>query len=315
VTRGNLIRATLPLLAALAALVPARAVAQAPAATFKSNVELVRVSAVVRDRKGRFVQNLSTRDFEVLDEGQPRAITDFRSDSGGVSIALLFDVSGSMTGQLVNAREAAMHVLSWLDTTRDEAAIYAFDTELNEVAPFSSAFATLLDAMSAIVPYGATSLHDAIAQTAERVVQREGRRRAVVVFSDGNDNASRLTTSEVSAMASGIDVPVYLMGIVRSIDNPSAEQATSSVDHSPFAGPLADLATGTGGRVFVVSAPSQRSVAARQIVDELRHQYLIAFESSGKPGWHPLVVRARSRDLVVRARSGYNAGQSRPNAE
>jgi hypothetical protein len=110
-------------------------------------------------------------------------------------------------------------------------------------------------------------------------------------------------------------VPVYLIGIVRSIDNPSAEQATSSADHSVFAGPLADLATGTGGSVFVVSAPSQRSVAARQIVDELRHQYLIAFESSGKPGWHPLVVRARSKDLVVRARSGYIAGQSRPDAE
>ena len=64
--------------------------------------------------------------------------------------------------------------------------------------------------------------------------------------------------------------------------------------------------------MFVVSTPGQRSIAARQIVDELRHQYLIAFESSGKPGWHPLVVRARGKDLTVRARSGYVAGQSRP---
>jgi Ca-activated chloride channel homolog len=316
VTRGRLLRTTLPLVAALIASAPTGALAQAPViATFKANVELVRVSAVVRDRKGRFVQDLSARDFEVLDEGQPRSIVDFRSDAGAVSIALLFDVSGSMTGQLVNAREAAMHVLSWLEPARDEAAIYTFDTELDEVAPFTSAFASLLDAMSAIVPYGATSLHDAIAQTAQQVVKREGQRRAVVVFSDGNDNASRLTPTEVSTLASGIDVPVYIIGIVRSIDNPSDERATSSVDHSAFAGPLADLATATGGRVFVVSAPAQRSVAARQIVDELRHQYLIAFESSGKPGWHPLVVRANRKDLIVRARSGYNAGQSRPNAE
>jgi hypothetical protein len=55
-----------------------------------------------------------------------------------------------------------------------------------------------------------------------------------------------------------------------------------------------------------------RSIAARQIVDELRHEYLVAFESSGEPGWHPLVIRARGKDLVVRARSGYIAGQSRP---
>jgi hypothetical protein len=90
--------------------------------------------------------------------------------------------------------------------------------------------------------------------------------------------------------------------------------ATVPEGQSPFAGALDDLAQWTGGRVVVASAPSQRSVAARQIVDELRHQYLIAFESSGIPGWHPLVVHARDKDLVVHARTGYNAGQSRPNS-
>jgi hypothetical protein len=54
-------------------------------------------------------------------------------------------------------------------------------------------------------------------------------------------------------------------------------------------------------------------MAARQIVEELRHEYLIAFESSGTPGWHPLEIRARGKGLVVRARPGYIAGQSRPN--
>jgi hypothetical protein len=101
---------------------------------------------------------------------------------------------------------------------------------------------------------------------------------------------------------------------VPSIDNPSSDASTVSVASVAFAGPLADLAAWTGGHVFVASTPGQRSVAARQIIDELRHQYLIAFESSGKPGWHPLVVRARNKDLIVRARSGYIAGQSRPAA-
>ncbi|HXI31060.1 MAG TPA: hypothetical protein VNG89_21635, partial [Vicinamibacterales bacterium] len=79
-----------------------------------------------------------------------------------------------------------------------------------------------------------------------------------------------------------------------------------------FTGSLHDLATWTGGRAFVVSSIAQRSLVARQIIDEMRHQYLIAFESSQTPGWHPLVVRARNKDLTVRARSGYIAGQSRP---
>src|SRR5882757_7736995 len=81
------------------------------AATFRSSVDLVRISAVVRDHKGRFVQDLSSRDFEVLDDGQARAITDFRADLAGVSVAFLFDVSGSMEAKMPNAREAAAHVL------------------------------------------------------------------------------------------------------------------------------------------------------------------------------------------------------------
>jgi hypothetical protein len=134
------------------------------------------------------------------------------------------------------------------------------------------------------------------------------------VLTDGRDNASRLTASEVSGVASAIDVPVYVLGLVPPIDNPGTELAVASAKPSPLVGTLGDLAAWTGGHSFLASTPGERSAVARQIVDELRHQYLLAFESSGKPGWHPLVVRARDKDLIVRARSGYFAGQSRPNS-
>jgi Ca-activated chloride channel family protein len=285
-----------------------------PVASFKSSIDMVRIAAVVRDSKGRFVQDLTARDFEVMDEGKTRSISDLQRDIAGVSIAVLFDVSGSMEGHMPNAREAATHVLSWLDASRDEAAIYTFDTHLDERMAFTTGLRTLPESLTSVVPFGATSLHDAIALTARRVGAREGRRRAVIVMTDGADNASHLKPSDVSAIASGIDVPVYIFGIVPSIDNPSADESTHSLEANAFAGPLADLAAWTGGHVFVASTPGQRSIAARQIIDELRHQYIIAFESSGKPGWHPLVVRARNKDLIVRARSGYIAGQSRPTA-
>ena len=288
------------------------AAAQEPVATFKAGVDLVRVAAIVRDHKGRFVQDLKARDFEVREGGRPRAITDFRSEIAGISVALLFDVSGSMEGHLPYAREAAAHILSWLDPTRDEAAVFTFDTHLDAVVPFTSGLKQLPESMATVIPFGATSLHDAIARTAERVGGRERLRRAVVVLTDGNDNWSRLQPSEVSAIASEIDVPVYILGVVPSIDNPSADTSAVSADRSPLSGALSDLAAWTGGHTFVASTPGQRSLAARQIVDELRHQYLIAFESSGIPGWHQLEVRARSKDLIVRARSGYIAGQSRP---
>jgi len=281
-------------------------------ASFKSSVDMVRVAAVVRDHKGRFVQDLTAHDFEILDGGQKRAIADFRPDIAGISVAVLFDVSGSMEGHMPNAREAATHVLSWMDTTRDEAAVFTFDTHLDERTPFTTGLRTLPETLSGVVPFGETSLHDAIAATARKVGGREGRRRAVIVLTDGNDTSSRLKPSQVSAIASEIDVPVYIFGIVPSIDNPTGDSSTQLIERSPFAGPLSDLAAWTGGHVFVASTPGQRSIAARQIIDELRHQYLIAFPSSGNPGWHPLEVRARNKDLTVRARSGYMAGQTNP---
>jgi len=313
-TRGKLIIGATIVTVVLASLGAGAQGQVPPVASFKSSIDMVRIAAVVRDSKGRFVQDLTARDFEVMDEGKTRSISDLQRDVAGVSIAVLFDVSGSMEGHMPNAREAATHVLSWLDASRDEAAIYTFDTHLDERMPFTTGLRTLPGSLTSVVPFGATSLHDAIALTARRVGEREGRRRAVIVMTDGADNASHLKPSDVSAIASGIDVPVYIFGIVPSIDNPSADASTHSVEANAFAGPLADLAAWTGGHVFVASTPGQRSIAARQIIDELRHQYIIAFESSGKPGWHPLVVRARNKDLIVRARSGYIAGQSRPTA-
>src|SRR5262245_47050450 len=167
---------------------------QPPVASFKSSVDLVRITAVVRDHKGRFVQDLNAHDFEILDEGRARAIRDFRADVAGVSVAMLFDVSGSMQGRMPIAQEAATHVLSWLDAEKDEAGIFTFDTLLEEVTPFTLGLKTLPESLSHVVPFGETSLHDAIAATAQRVAKRDGRRRAVVVL---DRKSTRLNSSHL----------------------------------------------------------------------------------------------------------------------
>src|SRR5258706_14792884 len=99
--RGKLITMTMALAASVGIssnghLVAQAPVEQAPTASFKASVDMVRVAAVVRDHKGRFVADLTARDFEVLDGGEARSIKDFRHDLTGVSVAMLFDVSGSM---------------------------------------------------------------------------------------------------------------------------------------------------------------------------------------------------------------------------
>jgi Ca-activated chloride channel family protein len=312
---GAMKRGSLILILTLAAGIlsfGSHATAQQPTVTFRSGVALVPVNAVVRDKKGRFVPDLTAGDFTVLDNGVAQPISDFKHDLTGVSLALLFDVSGSMEARLGDAREAAAHLLAWLEATRDEAAIYTFDTELDEVEPYTHGLTALPQRLSSVRPFGATSLNDAIAAAARKSAERDAWRRAVVVFTDGNDNWSRLSPTDVAALASAVDVPVYIVGVVPGIDNPTADNSTISAERSALAGSMTDLATWTGGHAFIVSTPADRSAAARQIIDELRHQYLITIESSGKPGWHPLAVHMKSKDLVVRARSGYFAGQSRP---
>jgi len=121
------------------------------------------------------------------------------------------------------------------------------------------------------------------------------------VFTDGLDTSSELTPAQVSAIASAIDVPVYVMTVVSNVDRDKGSQGELAE------GPLRDLSRATGGDLFVTSAPAHESVAARQIVDELRHQYVLAFAASPAAGWHGLNVKTKDKDLTVRARSGYSA--------
>jgi VWFA-related protein len=161
-------------------------------------------------------------------------------------------------------------------------------------------------------PYGQTSLYDAVAETA-RALAAEGpghgeipQRSAVVLLTDGVDTRSRLTAGQVTSVASGIDIPVYIIAVMSVIDDPRQ----SGIPRTEASGALENLASWTGGELFTASAPAHASVAARQIVDELRHQYRLAFEASTRPGWRPLEVRARDRGLTVRARAGYTVGNT-----
>jgi Ca-activated chloride channel family protein len=274
---------------------------------------MVTVSAVVRDRKGRIVKNLSKFDFELLDSGLPRAIKQFRPDEAAISVAVLVDGSGSMqvADKINDARAAAQYLFAWLDPRRDEVGIYSFDTGLYELRAFGNARAggELHSSLSGIEPFGMTSLHDAVAATARVVATRNNIHRAVIVLTDGVDNGSRLSPAEVSGIASSIDVPVYIVAVVSPLDHAGASSAVRSERPVPV-GDLADLARWTGGELFVSSGPGHTSAATREIVDELRHQYLIAFEPGAGPGWHPLEVRTRKGNHIVRARSGYMAGQA-----
>jgi VWFA-related protein len=282
-------------LVALTALSWSNSTLSAQQPIFRSSAERVTVAVVVRDRDGRPMRNLSEADFEVTDDGQFREILDFRNDVSPVSIGLLLDSSGSMHigGKLDRAREVGHFLLSSMNEGADEAALFVFDKAVRTAQPFTSELEKVRFSFVSVKPWGSTSLYDAIAETAQQLSKRPGR-RAVVVLTDGVDTSSQLTPQEVSGIASTIDMPVYVVAVETS--------ATEG-------GELTNLARWSGGMLYGVTNTADGSVVARQIVSELRHQYLIAFEPSSSVGWHRIDVRSRQR-VTLQARSGYWVGPS-----
>jgi VWFA-related protein len=303
----------------LAGYAPAAALAQAPAGqepqiTFKSSVEVVTVNASVRDGRGRVIRNLKQTDFEVVDDGTRREIRDFYAGDSPVSLAVLLDISGSMSvgGNMQRAREAVSVAMTNLRANEDEAALFTFDSQLQEVVRFTTDLDLVRRVSLAGSPWGKTSLYDAIEQTARTVAARTNRHRAVLVITDGVDTGSRLTAPEVSAVASEIDVPVYLLTVVNPVDHPGGEFGVILADdRTSETATLADLARWTGGDMRIASEPQHTLDAIADLFSELRHQYLITFEPGERPGWHPLEIRTRKKNLIVHARSGYMSGPSR----
>jgi Ca-activated chloride channel family protein len=289
------------LIAFTAALALAPLLAQeGEAPVFKSGVERATITAVVRNSRGKLITNLTERDFELIDSGRRRPLIGVWSEASPASVAILMDASGSMSTKFERAKETANMIVAGLKPGIDELALYAFDTSLTEVRPFSTQIEHPHAVWASMNTFGETSLWDVIAQTARQIAVRQNR-RALVVVTDGVDSASRMTPAEVSAVASAVDVPVYILVVSVAPEEPSDEPVQAQ-------GPLSDLAAWTGGDSLVVYDSQSVLSATQRMLAELQHQYVIAFEPSAAPGWHPLMLRTRKNGLFVRSRTGYHVG-------
>jgi len=279
--------------------------------TFRAGTDLVAMTVVVHDRAGRRVEGLSPADFELFDAGERRPIVQFSAEPAAASVAVLLDISGSMSvgAKLAAARDAMGHLVSWLDVDKDEVAIFTFDSGLREERPFGPVTPDVAKELAPLKGFGSTSLYDAIAQVAQRAVARPRARRVVVVLTDGVDTSSTHSASEVSQLVSAIDVPVYVIAVVTPLDDPGDARRPPGGEAAESARPIETVANRTGGLFFLASAPAHASLAARQIAAELHSWYQIGFEPSRQSGWHALTLRTRRKGLLVRTRSGYVAGQ------
>ena len=171
------------------------------------------------------------------------------------------DVTTGTTGRATQG----FFLLSSLRNGEDEAAIFAFDSRLHVVQPFTTDLNRLRGTADEFSRWGMTSLHDAIASAAETWARGRPGAGALVVLTDGVDTGSRLTPAEVSGIASAIDVPVYIVAVVPPSTIRRRDGATERAVAAQ--GALADLARWTGGQLFVASvavAGQRRGAADRR---------------------------------------------------
>jgi Ca-activated chloride channel homolog len=281
-----------------------------PEQTFRSSVDLVTIQASVRDRRGRPMKGLTPGDFEIRDNGQLRPILSWRTDlQSPVSLAIMVDMSGSMrTGaKIAMARQAFDSILSQLRDGEDEVALLTFDSALHERQDFTRDLGRLRGALSDFDTFGTTSLYDATAATARRLAARTATHKAIIVLTDGMDTSSTLNAAEVSGLASSIDVPVYVVATVPSVDQRALMEGAERAPRSGAAD-LRDLAEWTGGVFVFASTFTETIVAASSLVEGLRQQYVIAIEAAGAREWRRLDIRVKHPTATVKARSGYFGG-------
>ncbi|HWS73063.1 MAG TPA: VWA domain-containing protein [Thermoanaerobaculia bacterium] len=227
-----------------------------------------------------------------------------KSHDAPVSFTILLDGSGSMAlaGKMDSAR-AAVDALIAHRRPGDDFALYVFDQdEAHEVVPFTEDPRAIARALQTIEPFGKTAFFDALSTMPERSRLGRNATRAIILLSDGIDNASKLTKADLARQLQGIAIPIYPLGL-----REKGEQTDVARDAGSDLALLDDVASLTGGRLFVGNQPEQLGAAVESLEKNLRAQYLIGFTPTGRGAvkYRHISLRLAGRVHSVRVRAGY----------
>jgi VWFA-related protein len=270
-------------------------------------VDVTRVNLLftVSDKKGRFVNDLSKDDFEIVEAKKPQAIVEFSAESNlPLRLAILMDTSNSIRERFKFQQEAATDFINTvIRPQQDKAIIVSFDMSAELVQDLTDDTDKLSTAIRGLRPGGGTAMYDAIFFACrDKLMQDQPMhkfRRAMVILSDGEDNQSRWTREQALEMAHKADVVVYAISTNRSGIETDGDKV------------LKYFAQETGGLAFFPFKAQDMAQDFENIANELRHQYNVLFrpEPFKADGlYHAVKVIVKNRkDLVVRARHGYYA--------
>ena len=232
---------------------------------------LVLINATVIDPMSRFVTGLEKEHFRLFEEKIEQKVTHFASEDAPLSIGLVFDCSGSMGAKLQKSRQAAAQFFKTANP-EDEFFLVQFNDRPEMVMKFTTNTEEIQNRLTFTQAKGRTALLDGVYLALNEMKKARNPRKAILILSDGGDNSSRYTESEIKNLVREADVQIYAIGIFESI---SARGRTAEELSGP--GLLTEIAEQTGGRHFPVENINELPDIAAKIGIELRNQYMLGY--------------------------------------
>ena len=255
------------------------------------SVDVVLANAVVTDG-GHFVRGLTRNDFRILDDGKERPVTSFQSTDAPLELVLALDVSASMNAALTDVKEAARAFLRAL-RPQDRVTLVAFNDAMFTLSR-GVAGTEAMPALDKLAAWGGTSLYDVIARSMQLLSRQPGK-HAVVIFSDGDDNASQATLEQVRRLAGDSDAMLMAVGLGRGSEVNDLKETLES------------LAEASGGRVLFARKSDELVESFGKVVEDLINQYTLGFEPQRDGREHQIRVEVPGKGVKVRARRVYVA--------
>ncbi len=258
------------------------------------DVDAVQLVAVVTDDGGRFVGGLQRDDFHVLEDGVPQRITTFADERVPVEVVVAIDMSGSMGEAMPRVKESVALFLGAL-RPGDPVTVVAFNETMFVLARRDADPKQRRRSVERLSGWGRTALYDTIVQGLQLLAQQPGR-KALVLFTDGDDIASAIDLEEVERRVQQSDAALYLIGLGRAPRQPRLRET------------IQRLSAVNGGRAFFPDDIRELDEAFATVRSDLANQYLLGYVPQGdvRDGrWRALKVEVNRRDVRVRSRQGY----------
>ena len=268
--------------------------------TFKTGTQVVSLFVTVADAQKRLVPDLTKDDFEVFDNDKPKPLIFFANEVQPITVVVMLDTSGSMTGSIALLRSAAEQFLIRL-LPADKGRVGAFNDKIQFSAHFTNNRDELVSDVKELDYGNGTRLWDAVGASLDELKGLDGR-RVVLVFTDGDDTESRIGLGTVIDRARADEVMVYAIGLESNYFN-GQRMVRSKPD-----GGLRKIADETGGGYFELQKTSDLAPTFTRVAQELHSQYVLGFTPTQLDGRvHKLTVKTKPPGTTARARRSYVA--------